>query len=170
MILVKFECSTYSSTFISLLYDIGFKQIKIPSPIQSWIPPSIIQTILSVIEYLDLKKKKKKLWLTIRGWNSQEKPTLASKQENELIDIEKCYYVFNFIKASNRQIHLFLCYVSDSKNRQKHQSTSSGTLDCDSVDEIYASWRDMQSSLSVTIEILRKLLIKQIKIHYGSIA
>lgn len=74
-------------------------------------------------------------WLTIRGWNPQEKPTLASKQENEFIDIEKCYYIFNFIKVSNRQTHLFLCYVSDSKNGQKHQSTSSEPLDGDSTDK-----------------------------------
>ena len=51
---------------------------------------------------------KKKSWLTIREWNPQEQPTLASKQENELIDIEKCYYVFNFIKVPNRQ-HIYFC-------------------------------------------------------------
>ena len=51
---------------------------------------------------------KKKSWLTIREWNPQEQPTLASKQENELIDIEKCYYDFNFIKVPNRQ-HIYFC-------------------------------------------------------------
>lgn len=53
-------------------------------------------------------REKKKSWLTIREWNPQEKPTLASKQENELIDIEKCYYIFNFIKVPNRQ-HIYFC-------------------------------------------------------------
>lgn len=71
--------------------------------------------------------------------SGKKETTLASKQENEVIDIEKCYYIFNFMKVSNRQTHLFLCYMSDSKNGQKHQSTSTGILDCDSVDEIYVS-------------------------------